>query len=162
MSNIQTHLTELVNGFERVGHPAVMERFILRNGKLRHGAPYKGKMGKPKNCFHNATHLMMDDTKLKYEEGYVMIPGIPLANHHAWCVDPKGIVLEPTIPNAERYTYMGVHIEEKELWKQLATNEVYGVLDTGRGVNTSFVFKHDPELKKIVDEVIKKSPNFRM
>lgn len=145
---IREYLEQMVKGLESIGHPAIMERFVLRNGKEFVAQPFTGLRATPKECFSNATHLHVGT----YVEGYTMRRDLPLAFHHAWRVE-NGKVIDNTLQRPEECEYMGVEIEFRELMRELDRNRVYGILDTGM-VNFEFMFKRDPELKTIAEKII--------
>lgn len=150
---IEHTINDYIERFTPPKHPSIMERYVLRNGVSMHGSPYKGKMGQPKMCFKNATHLAVSQPNLHYVEGYTLIPGLPLLIHHAWCIGPDGKVIDNTIKNPENHEYMGVVISRMELATELTRLKHYGILDTNSGINFKYMFRHDPELKKITEEI---------
>lgn len=132
--------------------PQIMERFILRNAQPEMtGKPYDDERMEPKMCFMNATHLSME-THLPYVEGMCMRKDFQIPFHHAWCED-GGEIVDPTLVNPELYTYLGVEIPPDDLIKVLKKTGMYGVLDYGM-INIDYMFKRDPELKAIVEEII--------
>ncbi len=146
-------LEQHVEMFEKIGHPALLERFVLRNMMYEaDGKPYAEKRGKPKMCFMNATHLALE-TGLRYVEGFCTSKDIGFPFHHAWC-DDGGDVVDPTLKNPENYEYIGVEIPDADLIASMDKWKDYGVLDYGM-INHEYLYKRDPELKKIVDEMIK-------
>lgn len=146
---IKEFLTQTVNNWAAIGHPALMERFILRNGKEYTAQPYTGKRGTPKQCYENATHLHVGT----YAEGYMWRGDLPILIQHAWRV-LDGKVIDPTLDRPEECQYMGIELDAGELFKELDRNKVYGVLDFGHGINHEFMFKRDPELRAIVDSIM--------
>lgn len=134
-----------------------MQRFVLRNGSERKGVKYAGKRGKPKMCFMNAANMAMSHSSLTYQEGYIDMPGIDGFNiHHAWCIDGSGNVVDSTLSDPQNHTYFGVSIPLSELQSELVRLGHYGILDTPSGINHKWIFKHDPQLKAIVDQIIAK------
>ena len=49
--------------------------------------------------------------------------------------------------------YMGIAFAHEQLAEELLRTQVYGLLDTGRGVNRDLVFRLDPELRPIVEAI---------
>lgn len=152
---LKVYLEGRIAMWEMMGNPAVMERFLLRNGTFRPGAPFTGTRGKAKECFSNSTHLSIAK-ELTYEEGLFIRPDLPIAIHHAWCVDESGVVHDCTIDRPEECAYVGVTIESQELWRLITASGYYGVLDMGVGCNTKFMYGRDPDLEKIVTDIIAK------
>lgn len=153
MSIIKQQLEDRVAQWEAIGHPAIMERFVLRNGTYRKGVAYKGRPGVPKQCFSNATHLLWQGKVDSYEEGFACRPDTHwFLVHHGWGVK-EGAVVDPTWKDPEECEYMGVTIPRPELDRELGRNGVYGILDPGM-INFRFMFDRDPELKGIVEGIV--------
>lgn len=147
---LQSH----IDGFGHLGFPALMERFVMRNGSFAHGSslPAGIKAGRMKECFSNAAHLLDIHDGLTYVEGYGFTPGVPFPVHHAWCVNSKGEVIDNTWRDPAQCQYIGVAFTREELSEQLCLHGVYGILDTGRGINADLIFSRDPHLESVVDE----------
>ncbi len=154
--NIQQALETQVACFAGIGHPDLLARFILRNGTLREGAerPTHIPKMKDKECFCNATHLALENSRtLRYVEGYALSSiGMPV--HHAWCETRSGVVVDPTWRDPALCSYMGVRLDTKQLLRWMNTLGVYGVLDTGTGLNSVFMFQKDPELEATVMAIV--------
>ena len=144
-------LQQQIDSWATLRHPAVMERFILRNGTAYSGSPLPLDHAKreAKECFKNSTHAAFyyDYT---YCEGIAIRKSLPFPIHHAWCLR-DGEVVDFTWDEPEDCLYLGVSINRQDLTEELMLNGVYGVLDTGYGLNTRFMFKRDPELQQIVE-----------
>jgi hypothetical protein len=91
---------------------------------------YAGRRMQMKQCFTNASRLVVHDRSLTYCEGYVSVYGVPI--HHAWVIDKNDKVRDPTlredskIPKCE---YFGVAFTLEYVTKSMLINEVYGLLD---------------------------------
>ncbi len=78
--------------------------FVLQEGQELKVAelPLRGCMlGEMKQCFKNSHDLILREPDLTYVEGYAFLPpcrgyGHSFPIHHAWCITPEGIVLDPT------------------------------------------------------------------
>jgi len=151
---LKENLTNTVESWEKLGHPAILERFVLRNGRAFKPRDRIGRRKKASLCFMNAAHFVFANLSkgAKYVEGYAMDKKIGWPIHHAWVTLDGKTAMDPTL-NAEHYDYYGVEIDTDMLRKELLRNKVYGVLDTGYGMNTEFMFKVDPELETIVKNV---------
>lgn len=147
------NLTELVKIYEGIGYPAIIERFVLRNGTTFVDAVRPKKMGQIKQCFKNASHMALGDDSLTYHEGFMKRPDLPIFIHHAWVVDRQGTAIDPTLRDVKDVTYTGVPIDTDSLMKQLMMNRVYGVLDTGT-LNIDYMFGRDPGLAEIVKKIV--------
>jgi hypothetical protein len=147
---ISERLKAEIDMWEGVGHPALMQRFVLRNGVEIDGSKYAGKRGYEKMCFMNAamsTHFGNSE----YCEGYGWRENLPILIHHAWRVQ-NGKVLDETWDRPEECQYMGVIFPKDVMKKEIKKNKSYGLLDTGRGINIDLIFRMDPELKVFFED----------
>jgi hypothetical protein len=160
---IREYLEQTVKNWAVLGHPAIMERFVLRNGKEFAPGPRLGHQGEPNACYSNATKWMLEPPwsprNARYVEGFFLRKSLPIALQHAWVDLGDGKAMDPTVESEGNY-YMGVSFDRKTLREQLRRNKVYGLLDHGHGINTDLIFRLDPELKPIVDEVIAAKRHF--
>jgi hypothetical protein len=120
-----------------------MEDFVLANGRLftYKPLPKKIKRGEMKLCYMNAYHLVMAKPELIYVEGFAA--GI-IPTAHAWCVDRKGRVYDPTWQDGQEY--FGVPFDPIFVLETIAKREHYGVIDDWenkwpliQGVRTDFL-----------------------
>lgn len=150
--SIAEQLKTEVEAYGRLGHPALMQRFVISSGKLggERLLDHDYGQGAAKECFRNAAQLALEYPELTYVEGYGYLEGLPLLIHHAWCEDQQGRVVDVTWAPERGGQYMGVRIDADELLEQMESNGVYGVLDTGRGLNVEFYFRRDPQLEQWV------------
>ena len=98
--------------------PVHMHEFVLKFGKIYLGQPLpkKYRLRPIKQCFDNARRLTERSKALQYCEGFVASADLPLIIHHAWAVNKKGEVIDPTLrafknldaSGGERGHYMGV------------------------------------------------------
>jgi hypothetical protein len=95
MSTLQEYLADEVKHWAVIGHPALMQRFILRNGKAFSKIAPQPKRMKAKHCFANCTRWVQKRGGT-YVEGYTIADNLPIAIHHAWIVDDDGVVIDPT------------------------------------------------------------------
>jgi hypothetical protein len=88
-----------------------------------------------KNCFGNATTLALQDPRLTYCEGYAMGRFLPIP--HAWVVDRRGVVIDPTwwdeddtddMAPRQDWQYVGVPFTRRWLVEQITQNRTYGLL----------------------------------
>jgi predicted ABC-type ATPase len=83
--------------------------------------------GTPKECYRNASMLVMIDRNLTYAEG-VAYSSAGLPYLHAWAVDKSGNVIDPTWENPEKAKYFGVKYDREKYLKYLYKAKMYGVL----------------------------------
>jgi len=150
--NVRQLIEQEVATWEQLSHPALLQRFILRNGKPFTPAKRIGRKRKAKECFCNATEFVVRNGGT-YVEGLVMNRKIPWLIHHAWVTMGGDDAMDPTL-NAENYEYFGVTFQRGVLTAELVSNKVYGLLDPGLGMNTRLMFALDPELKTICDTIM--------
>jgi hypothetical protein len=89
-------------------------------------APYAGrklpkryKLRRERDCFRNARSLARTAKGLRYFEGFALgeDDALGLIFHHAWCIDPEGLVVDPTLQthgrsDSDRFSYFGVLTDE--------------------------------------------------
>lgn len=102
---------------------------------------YSGPLEPLKHCFRNAALLALGDEDLTYVEGYGTLKtnggGVPL--EHAWCVDARGRIYDPTWEQCA--PCFGVSFKRDFLRKTLMRTEFYGLLGvpaTARAIFTVF------------------------
>lgn len=140
------------DAFAHLGHVDALSLFIERNGKLWRGRslPSHYKRGPSKECFRNAALLAVNEPRLAYVEGYGLRAGLALPIHHAWCVDEEDAVVDVTWSDPEHCAYYGVRFVRAMLVDALIQNEVYGILDTGRGPNVALMCALDAGMSNII------------
>jgi hypothetical protein len=149
--SIRDVLEDSVANWARLGHPALLERFVLRNGKAYAPCKRIGRKCKAKQCFANATHHVLDAGGT-YVEGFMMKHTLALPLQHAWVTIHGDDAMDPTLESND-YEYFGVAFDKKTLTEELVRNGYYGLLESGICINTQLIFKIDPELKDICEQV---------
>lgn len=81
-------------------HSSGFDEFVLKYGKPMSPSPTQTLRGLPKSCYYNCQELIAQEKEkgLIYVEGYA-IPsglGVPIPLFHAWLINDKGEVIEPT------------------------------------------------------------------
>ena len=152
--NLHENLTDRMTQWERLGHPALLDRFVLRNGKPYTGRKRIGRKKAAKQCFMNAAHAVFQNPDWTYVEGFVTIPEMAWPIHHAWVTTDGTDAMDPTLDTAGR-EYYGVAFDTTTLRRELVKNKVYGLLDTGV-FNTDLMFKVDPGLEQVLETMINK------
>lgn len=144
-----------VEHWNAVGHPALMERFVLRNGRAMTatGEKFRDRMT-PKQCFTNATQVVSEWAGT-YVEGYAVRNDIPILIHHAWVMMDDGKAFDPTLEEPESYQYFGVPFETDVLWDEINRTGYYGLLDQGHGINIEFMLQRDPGMEEFLPDVMK-------
>ena len=155
MTNLESSLRRMVDGWESLGHPALLERFVLRNGRAFTPRKRIGRRRKARHCFQNSTHFISEQDG-EYVEGYVDCI-IPI--HHAWVTINGTDAMDLTLKDTEDREYFGVVFSREVLWEEMLKTGHYGILDTTRGLNIDLMFKVDPELKTICETIRKGRAN---
>lgn len=161
--DIKQVLEEWVQKWAALGNAALLYRFVLRNGEVQQGSPLPTGTPKleAKQCFSNATRAVLFlDQPVTYCEGIAMSTRLGLPIHHAWCVTDEGVVLDQTWSHPEEAVYMGVKFDREELQRETLRLGSYGLLDTGVGLNAGLMFRIDPPLQGIVEEISRRTRYF--
>jgi len=123
--------------------PVMLHEFVLKYGKVYKGQPLPNKyrLRRIKECFRNAKLLTERSKVLTYCEGFVASADLPLIIHHAWAVNQKGEVIDPTlrgfhdlnVSGGERGHYMGVLFPNwfvKRYWAGSMLDSDFGIRRT--------------------------------
>jgi hypothetical protein len=110
------------------------EEFFLKHGRLYHPRKFPAKFrllkGPPKACLYNAILLALCHPELDYVEGYALHADARL-NHpieHAWCVDAKGNVIDPTWHEEVAREYFGLALDKWAMNEQHKKGEPFGLM----------------------------------
>lgn len=131
MNPVQEYLTVIRDAFGNMTRPDDWEYRGVDDFVLRHGRSFEPskkydtiERGEMKQCYENASKLAMSSDAFTYVEGYanVMIP-VP----HAWCVDDKDVVIDPTWEDSTKCQYFGVPFTDIYLRRRMLQTEVWGV-----------------------------------
>lgn len=153
-------LERYVSMLKQLEVPALVERFVLRNGEEFNPPSYPSpqRMGfKPQMCFKNAYMVASSDPEeYTYVEGFALTKELygkmPITTiHHAWCVDRWDKIIDPTW-NSRGAAYFGVRFSLDRVYKELSKNKVFGLLITTEMINIRMLFEVDPDLQKVVLE----------
>lgn len=145
--------TDLASGLRRkaeawsmLGHPALIERFVLRNGQPYTALePWEGDLKTPNQCFENAYFASREIPNSVYVEGFAMREDIGVEFHHAWIATPTGF-MDPTLRDPERYQFLGIPFPGPVVSAEILRTGYYGLL-CGVFVNHEFMFARDPGLE---------------
>lgn len=104
-------------------------QFLLKFGRDCPVGPHSfaGRRATPHQCYRNAGLLAYRQPRLTYVEGKVSTYGVPL--DHAWCIDPDGVVIDPTLEGGLVREYFGVPFRTDYMWAATTANGYYGLLD---------------------------------
>lgn len=128
---------------------AMVERFLVDHGDEYRGRqlPKTYRRGPDRMCFMTCANLAIHNRRVTYVEGFGAIKSLGnLPMHHAWCLDEKGRVIEPTWQDWREITYVGIKIDTELLCSELLRTKNYGVLYWNDKANENFIKrwkKHD-------------------
>lgn len=150
--HIKDILQRDVEMFASMGHVDYLKKFILDHGAAYRGTKFKGKKMPKKECFCNALHYAQEHGLL-YVEGYgishgMASKGLPLAFEHAWCIDKKGKVVDPTWDDGPDASYMGIAFTAKEAVARVLVTGHYGLFNNGVCYDTTFIEQVRRRLQK--------------
>ena len=127
--------------------PGMLEAFILRHANVsgtgERNMPYGMVRGKPKQCFQNAYREADEGGIFTYCEGFAMSANLPIPIHHAWLVNMRGKIYDPTLRDAHLYEYLGITVSYPVLHAETDRTGVYGLLDPGSGLNVDFMEQYE-------------------
>ena len=74
------------------------EELILSCGREMSFAPLPENIefGLPKGCYYNCLQILNERPELIYCEGYALADGLVLPVPHAWLINDRGVVIDPT------------------------------------------------------------------
>jgi len=148
--SIKENLEQSVAAWEFLGVPALLERFVLRNGKAFKPRKRIGRKRKAKMCFMNAFDFVSGNEGTQYVEGFTTTHGISI--HHAWVTTTGDDAMDPTLDAAE-HEYFGVTFTREQMIESARATGYYSILDQGMGLNAELMFALDPELEQIVKAI---------
>lgn len=108
------------------------QRLVLKNGisfESKIKSPFKGE---PKGCYQNCLKVLFKNPTLYYCEGFAAYNDISFAIAHAWLVNEKGQVIDPTWfkkTDLQNCAYFGVVFDEEFVMEMAAKLKVYGILE---------------------------------
>ena len=110
------------------------EEFFIKHGKLYHPRKFPKRCqlwrGKPKECLYNALLFAVMYPELDYVEGYALHADTRIDHpvEHAWCVDAKGNVIDPTWHEKVGREYFGVAMDKWLLAEQHQNKLPFGLM----------------------------------
>lgn len=152
---LSSHLQLYVKLLQEIEAPPgswMMESFVLRQGRDYPGRalPRRYKRGMPNACFQNSAALVDRHPSLRYCEGFLWLPGMPFALHHAWTLDRKGRVVDVTLDDPAAYEFRGVTFGIYAYHANLRRHGSCSLLHTGAIVNVETILARDPGMKALL------------
>jgi len=122
--------------FLRTYHDPIDERRdkseAIHSLMLKHGRAwyigertFAGRRAGRKHCYRNAYALADRDPRMTYVEDWCHTGKFSFCEH-AWCIDPAGQVIDPTLHEAAGY--FGIPLRMKFVRSTISKTNVYGVL----------------------------------
>ena len=106
-------------------------RYIAAYGEefMPASLPADVSRGLQKECYKNASLLVLERSDLTYAEGYATTSKVPgFVFMHAWAVDRAGRVVDPTWDAPEDGKYFGVKYDRDKYLTYLYRAKIYGVI----------------------------------
>jgi hypothetical protein len=132
-----------------------MEEYILKNGQFftpSNKLPEGIDRMEIKQCYHNSFMCLASnpDLKLHYVEGYAIskkLKDFPMPFEHAWLVDDKGRVYDPTWDDG--IVYYGVAFKRDYVIKTVLKKGYTGIIDDWQSKYQ--IFKQDnPKIRQAI------------
>jgi len=144
MNDVEKTLTEYVKTVDRIGHPAMLENFVLKHGRAYQQAPLAdlSLQGPARMCFRNATIAALDRFGGIYTEGFAIAPGLGIPIHHAWLTIDNAAV--DVTWNYTGCSYFGIEFPNSDVRYWTVHNGYYGIL-SGEMINVDLMRERDPD-----------------
>ncbi|MCG5062215.1 MAG: hypothetical protein KA714_30675 [Limnoraphis sp. WC205] len=120
---------------------------------LDYGIAFENKselsiLGEPKACYQNCYEIMLNRPDLYYCEGYAIDDNLPLAVLHAWLVNDKGEVIEPTWLDERKAVYFGVVFNKDFVINMSTETKSYSILEN------DYMFDHKIKMNGFTSEML--------
>ena len=104
------------------------EEFVLAQARWfeTDGCSTSGRRMAAKQCFCNSALRAFDDPNLRYCEGYCGYSDRLSVIHHAWLIDERAIVIDPTLRKTA-FAYFGVPVQTEYLIKTMTRTKFYRI-----------------------------------
>ena len=151
LESLLSNLEQYADVFDRVYNRDELKYCSTQKLILDLGIHFKTKIdsslsGKRNECYKNCFQNLIlsdrtNDSNLYYCEGFAAHEGIGLIVAHAWLVNDRGEVIDPTWRDPQSFTnpiYFGVAFNWEFVMTVAVETEVYGVLDNDRATKYEF------------------------
>ncbi len=149
ISNLaQRAVQQRTETFREMGHPLIMDEFVLKHGKSFERIATDVTRATPRECFANAARLAINNEFFEYTEGYVCAHDFQYPFLHAWIMY-DGEIIDNTLETPSNYSYFGIRFKQSFLLSQLAKHKVFGILGGVPEQAYQLVEKVDPSIWKM-------------
>ena len=153
-SALQNHLAVIADMMKKYSSPAASNFMSIQEFVLKHGKHFEARnttedvpSDTPQQCFKNALELAWSSDEYTYCEGFISVHGVPL--QHAWCINNKGKVVDPTIKRPGKdYEYFGVCFKTAFVTDHVFARKRYGIIDNPEKKFPLLRGKHEKEIIK--------------
>ncbi|BDA71816.1 hypothetical protein CAL7716_059820 [Calothrix sp. PCC 7716] len=123
-----------------------MEKLILEVGKPYVTTAKNSKLkGTPKNCYENCFKIINKYQDLTYCEGYATDDEVSEIFTHAWLINEKGEVVDPTWREPSNPAYFGAAFNRDFVIDFVTKFNEFGVLETDYRQRHKFKIEGFPE-----------------
>jgi len=159
MISLREQLQQNLDSWAVLGHDSLLEGFVLEAANVeRSGASRGSNLGdsfrEPKMCFYNAGRTVLlsaaspGSSSIDYCEGFAWRDSVGFPVHHAWLWDRgNDELIDTTFTDPEECSYLGIAFSTSELSHEVVAAGVWGLLDTGMGINADMICRRFPETK---------------
>lgn len=123
-----------------------MEKLILEVGKPYVTIAKNSKLkGTPKNCYENCFNIIKKRPDLIYCEGYTTDDEVSEIFTHAWLINKKAEVIDPTLIEPSNAAYFGAAFNRDFVIDFVTKFKEYGILETDYRQRHKFKIEGFPE-----------------
>ena len=125
IAKIITWLRESHDRYEPMSYCKAVYSLMLRHGRAWYigERTFAGRRARHKLCYMNSYKLALEDPGMIYVEGWCWRE---YSFEHAWCIDPNGQVIDPTLREADGY--YGIPFRWEYVRATALSTKVYGII----------------------------------
>ena len=125
IAKIITWLRESHDRYEPMSYCKAVYSLMLRHGRAWYigERTFAGRRARSKQCYMNSYTLADEKPGMIYVEGWCWIEYL---FEHAWCIDPDGQVIDPTLREADGY--YGIPFRWEYVRATASSTKEYGII----------------------------------